>query len=812
MIKKLLTSRYFQIGVITVLLFAALSVRLAYLTVEHGQAYHAMAQEKKRIELTLRGNRGNILDRNGIPLAVNRQIYVAQVDRQWLPASHNEINAVLEELIVTLEENGERLEYNLPIQFGMRVYDDVVPPYAVDDLFYDFKTQFPDRHRTLYNRWRSDAEIPKDLPADEMLAHLRQRYQISSDLDDTIAAKIISIRLDLFMSRFRQHEPVIVAETLNPRTVARLTTRADTMPGVQVVVAAGRYYPQGQSAQHIIGYVGRLTDNNIVNHKARHGTTPTEDGYNIFLDKYGQDGVEAYAEPWLTGNITERHGELIAEVDAHRRVVQLLRETPPQNGYDVVLTLDSRLQRAAERILEEEVHKIRSGIPPYDGDRQGPLAESGAIVMMDANTGEMLAMATYSDSEYAYDLNQFARGISRQDYANLLNDPTNPLFSLAFQGGLEPGSIFKMLVGLGAMEEGKLSPRETIFDRIQYLQGPRCWSRYGHGSLNVADALKVSCNYFFTVIGYRMGIDSILQWGINLGLHGHPGLEILPRDPNNPLRNSNLVAHPDMRAYINSPEFKAANIRGRLRNVYGVEVSADESLELARVRPSDGTFEDGVRQAEQLTVMLLRMGYFDDQRVLRQVVGDIRDILRVAVTWSAGFDTLHASIGQSDSKTSPLGIARFIATIANGGRVLDTRVIREIRDDSGGRIELFEPVVQEIELNPTYLETIRDGMHRVIYAPGGTAVRSFRGIDPAITLAGKTGTAQRIPTDANHNTGWFTAYTPYENPEVVLVVMLPKSRSSGNAAVVGRIMLEEYYRIKAVDQQNPLPAFNQLAQ
>lgn len=812
MINKILKSRYFQFGVITVLLFAALAVRLAYLTVEHGQAYYAMAQEKKRIELTLRGSRGNILDRNGIPLAVNRQIYVAQVDRQWLPSTHDKINELLERLIITLEANGERLEYNLPIAFGTRVYDDVVPPYVVNDLFYDFKTQSRDRHRTLYNRWRTDAGIRKDLPADEMLAFLRQRFRIPSELNDDMAAKIISIRLDLFMSRFRQYEPVIVAEGLNLHTVAQLATHSDTMPGVQVVVAEGRYYPHGQSAQHIIGYVGRLTDNNIQTHRFRYDATPTEDGYNIFLDKYGQDGIEAYAERWLTGNITERHGELIAQVDAHRRVVQLLHETPPQNGHDVVLTLDSRLQRAAERILEEEVHKIRNGIAPYDGDRQGPLAESGAIVLMDANTGEMLAMATYSDSEYAYDLNQFARGISRQAYANLLNDPTRPLFSLAYQGGLEPGSIFKMLVGLGALEEGKLSPRETIYDRNRFLEGPACWSRHSHGSLNVADALKVSCNYFFTVVGHRMGIDSILQWGINLGLHGHPGLEILPRDPNNPLRNSNLVAHPDMRAYLNSPEYKASTIRSRLRGVYSIEVSLDESLELARVLPSDGTMEDGLRQVEELTAMLLRMGYFDDPNVLRRVVGDIRDILRVAITWRAAFDTLHASIGQSDTRTSPLGIARYIATIANGGKVLNTHVVKEIRNAFGEIVQATEPVYQEIELNPDHLNAIREGMHRVIYASGGTAVRSFRGIDPSITLAGKTGTAQRIMTDANHNTGWFTAYSPFENPEVVLVVMLPKARSSGNAAVVGRIMLEEYYRIMAEDQKNSLPAFNQLAQ
>ncbi len=814
MIKKLLKNRYFQLGVIVVFLFSALGFRLAYLTVELGETYYHMAQERKKIELTLRGARGNILDRNGIPLAVNRQIYVAQIDRQWMPNRDEDINRLLEQVIMLIEDNGERLEYNLPIHYGTQVYDHAMTPYVVDGFYYDFNTQLASRHQELYNRWRKDAGIRPNLPADEMLAHLRERYKIAEETADEMAAKIISIRLDLFMHRYRQYEPVRLAEDISSTTVTLLSTYTDVLPGVQVVVEAGRYYPNGRSAQHIIGYVGRITDKNIQDYTNRYEISPTQDGYNIFQDKYGQDGVEAYAERWLTGNIKERHGELEAEVDASRRVIQLLREKTPQNGHDVVLTLDSRLQRAAENVLDEELRKMRLGEFPYEGEkRQAPLAESGAIVIMDAHTGELLAMASYSDSEHPYDLNDFARGITNQEYAKLLNDPSNPLFGVAFQGQLEPGSIFKMLVGMGALMENKVTLQETIFDRLKHKHGPACWSPTSHGSINILDALKVSCNYFFTIIGERLGIDSIHQWGINLGLQGHPGLEILPFDPDNPLRNSNIVAHPSLREYINSDLNKAKRVREIMRVPYDLVLSVEESLELVRIERSDGTLSGGLWEVEQLTKLLLRMGYFDNKTVLNAAITDIRDLIKDTTTWTETY-TLQASIGQHDTKTSPLGIARYIATLVNGGKVLDTHVVREIRSAQGDLIEETQPVFEEIELNEPYVRGIKEGMRRVVYTVGGpggsgTSIGAFQGMNPEITLGGKTGTAQ-TGSFSDRNTAWFTAFSPFEDPEIVMVVMVPRGKSSANASHITRRMLEEYYRIQAQDQQNPLPQSNEL--
>ncbi|NLA84663.1 MAG: hypothetical protein GX854_09125, partial [Clostridiales bacterium] len=232
---KLVKNRYFVFGLLITLLFSMLGFRLSYLTVDMGEYYYNMAQERKKIEVTLKGARGNILDRNGIPLAVNRQMYVAQVDRRWLPASGIEINEILKAAIEIIEENGDKILDNIPIKHGVKVIEDVIP-YTVDGFYYDFDTNDAQTQARRYDRWRKDAGISVDLPADQMLEHLRERYNIDVSVSDEMARKIISIRLDLYQNRYRQDEPVKIAENINEKTVSQLETYSSDLPGIQTVI------------------------------------------------------------------------------------------------------------------------------------------------------------------------------------------------------------------------------------------------------------------------------------------------------------------------------------------------------------------------------------------------------------------------------------------------------------------------------------------------------------------------------------------------------------------------------------------------
>lgn len=797
-ILKFIKNRYFLLGLIITILFTTLGFRLAYLTVEMGAVYNNMAQERKKIEVTLQGPRGSIRDRNGIPLATNKQIYVAQIDRQWMPKQGKQVNELLFNVIEVINKYGDSIKDNLPIKYGVKVYEDLVP-YTVKGYYYDFGTEDPARYQELYNAWRKDAGIKEDLPADEMFALLRKRYEIEQNISDEIARMIVSIRLDLYLNRFKQDEPVKIAEDINSKTVSHLETYSDELPGIQTVIESGRYYPYGTSAQHIIGYVGRITDKNIESYTNKYGESPTDAGYNIFNDKYGQDGIEAYAEQWLTSSTLDKHGYLEAEVDASRRVIQVLEEKVPQSGNDVILTIDSRLQRLAENILKEETKKMREGLPPYEGDSKAPLAHSGSIVILDVKTGEILAMASYADSEYTYDLNDFAKGISTTDFKNLVNDSSNPLFANAFQGGLEPGSVFKMMVGTAALMEGKVTITETIYDNHQLRpSAPACWSAWSHGSLNIMDALKVSCNYYFTEIGDRLGIDLMRKWAVNFGLQGPTGLELLSLDGK---VDMNVVAHPDLMEEQNK-KLAGSQIKAILNSKYGVKLTTSEIDAIVAM------------QHGEISNYLKGTSYFEDTATADNAASDILAIFNSLPRWS-DFELDRTPIGQSITQVSPLAVARYVAALANGGMVLETHVLKEVKTPEGELLKETLPKFNQLDIKDEYTAAIKEGMHRVIYAtsgPGGngTSMRAFQGLDPSITLGGKTGTAEVIPDVIERNTAWFTAFTPYENPEVAIVVTLPNGKASGNAAPVGRRMIEEYYRLMNGEQKNTLPVYNEL--
>lgn len=804
---KLIKNRYFVFGVLITILFCMLGFRLAYLTVDMGEHYYQIAQERKKIEVTLKGERGNILDRNGIPLAVNRQIYVAQVDRSWLPVSGEEINAILKETIEIIELNGDTILDNIPIKNGVKVYEDVIP-YTVDGFYYDFETEDTEIQEKRYKAWRNNVGIKVDLPADQMLNHLRQRYKIDDSISDEMARKIISIRLDLYLNRFRQDEPVKIAEAIDDQTVSQLETYANELPGIQTVVELGRYYPYGDSAQHIIGYVGKISDKNIESYEKNHDQTLEKAGYSVFSDKYGQDGIEAYAEDWLTGNTLDKQGYLEAEVDSSRRVIQVLDQQLPEDGNDVVLTLDIQLQRASETILDEELNKMREGLPPYEDDNQAPLANTAAAVVLDANTGEILTMASYANSKYEYNLNDFAQGISSETFGNLSRDPTKPLFPIAFQGGMEPGSVFKMLVGIAALEEGKLTPQETIYDRYKLNDSaPACWSSRGHGSVNLMDALKVSCNYYFTAIGSRLDIWDLNKYAVAYGLHGSTGLELLQMDGRT---DSNVVSNPDVVEKNRRNNYAYPMVKSVMNNEYDIELSDEQIWNLIDIDLQYG----------KIIKYLKDEGLFDaEDPKYESTIGQAADRIYAIFTehrWSA-WEYYRTFIGQSATSVSPLAVSRYIAALVNGSRVMETHILKEIRSFDGEVLQETQPVYEQLDIKEKNVAAVKEGMRRVVYSdsgPGGrgSAVNTFADIDPEITLGGKTGTAQKNPNDPEQNIAWFASFTPYENPEIVVVVTVPNGKTSGNASPIARRIIEEYYKLKKSGEQNSLSASNELVE
>jgi|CZCB01.1.fsa_nt_gi penicillin-binding protein 2 len=795
---KILKNRYFLFGVICVIGFTILLGQLAYITVKMGDTYYTLSMERKSVELLLKGSRGNILDRNGIPMAMNKQIFVVELARERIPSKDEELNQLLYDIVNIIDENGDtnRLMDNIPIKMREN-----------GQLYYIWEDKDADTQSKEFKRWKDNAGVKVDLSAAEMLKHLRNRFKIEDSMPDETARRIISIRLDIYMNRYRPN-PIRVAMDVNQKTIAQIEAYSSQLPGLQVSVETGRYYPMGDVAAHIIGYVGSISTEDLEEYKSN-GIDLKEAGYDPSVDRIGKRGIEKYAEMWLTANTKDKHGKMWAEVNSTGKVVRVLKEEPPEDGNNIILTLDSRLQKSVEDILGEEIQKMAEGVPPYTDDKYAPLAERGAAVVLDVNTGEVLTLASYP----SFDLNMFIPSISNEDFKQILEGKGKPLTSVAFQERFAPGSVFKMMVGIAGLMEGKITLHEQIYDAYMYDkyskgQGPRCWARPGyHGNEDFMDAIKHSCDYYFYEVADRLGIEKINEWGKRFGMDGHTGLEIEEVESS--------IGGPERKYYDNR-----FNIIYEIRHYMTAAgcfkdvdpETQDKHIQRLAELPHETT---GV---EIMEIIRDELGYFNEkgdkefERQQRNKLSDLAVKIKYNVLipykkWNP-LETVITGIGQGYVQVTPLALARYIAAVANGGKVMETHVTKAVVSPDGNIINETRPViVNEVGADERYIEAAREGMHKVIYdrsAAGGgtgTAVSYFADIDPSITLAGKTGTAQTSGhTDAEErsrrNTAVFVAFTPYENPEIAVAVMIPNGRTASNAGQIVRRIIEEYYRIK----------------
>lgn len=328
------------------------------------------------------------------------------------------------------------------------------------------------------------------------LASNRRNYRVlivaeqTPNVDATLEAlsKLINVddvqrqRVKREIERRRKFVPVMVAENLSWEDFAKVNLHSLDLPGVQLDVGETRDYPFGETFSHVIGYVGAVSE-------AELGDDPLLElpGFRI-----GKSGIERIYDEKLRG----RAGHSQIEVNAFGRAIRELARHEGQPGDDVVLTIDSELQRVAmERF----------------GD------ESGAAVVMDIHTGDVLALV----SNPGFDPNWFNVGITSAQWRQLNTDKFKPLINKAVQGTYPPGSTFKMLVGMAALEAGTMSPDTRVFCPGHMEFGNNrfhCWKKGGHGSMNLVSAIEESCDVYFYEAAKRTGVDKIAEMARRLGL------------------------------------------------------------------------------------------------------------------------------------------------------------------------------------------------------------------------------------------------------------------------------------------------------
>ena len=522
--------RTLTVAAVLAVLLAVFAGVLYYLQIVRGEEYRAASTVRNVNVETVEAARGELLDRYGRTLVSNRATYEIVLETSRM-GKEPERNAILLELIAICRENGLTWADTLPIsQEAPFAYTSETPLVYTDSegtLRFNYLgallAELPLGSAILPDRWEEEdleeagslAGLGPGLTAEEVIAGLRQYFLIDEGLSDADARALIGVlyEVNLRSTELRTSE-YIFAQDVNIDVISAIKERGLT--GVTVRATTVRQY-NTTAAAHLLGRVGA-----IQNWDAYKGK-----GYNM-NDTVGIDGVEYAFEDYLRGE----SGTLVQELNTSGKVVsESWRVDPatgesqePQPGDHVMLTLDLRLQEKVEQVLADTIEGLE------DEDTEG-----GAMVVQSVNDGGILAMASYP----TYDLSTVYS--SNEAYRAAAEDPRKPFTNRATGEIYSPGSTFKPLVAIAALEEGLVTPTEEIRDtgRLQlpeeehYPYGdwhPQCWyyRQYGglHGLENLAEALRDSCNIYFYTIGHRLGIEKIDQYAAAFGLGQTTGLEL----------------------------------------------------------------------------------------------------------------------------------------------------------------------------------------------------------------------------------------------------------------------------------------------
>lgn len=678
--KEQVNIRFNIINILVYLIGIILIVQLFNLQVVHGESYREQSNTRLSRSSVIKAARGSILDRSGNELAGvktenNIEIYKTNI-------SDEELNKSVLNLVELLNK----------YEIG---YDDTFP---VKINPFEFTISGDE-----LTNWKKKYKIAEEATAEEAFYKFKNKYEITNDNVEEIR-KIISIRYIITTTGYSATKSITIATNVNEEVVAQISERNSDFPGVSISTNAARTYLAGNLAAHVIGYTGKIK----------------EDEYNANKDIYsiddiiGKTGIEYVFEKYLKGTDGEKQVEM--SVDG-----TITGETVAKNaiaGSDVVLTIDSNLQKVTQDSLENCINKIRSG-----GFAQTYDAQGGAAVVMNVNTGEVLATASYPTFEPQW----FVGGISQENWAYLRDDSRHPQLNKTIQSTYEPGSTFKMVTAIAGLETGAITTKERINDTgvyRKYNMEWKCWyyTSYhrGHGYQNVTQALQHSCNYFFYETGDRMGIDNLSKYALHFGLGKKTGIEL-------PNEKEGAVASKETYA--------------KLRNG-------------GRIGPGD---------------------------------------------------VLNASIGQGDNNFTPMQIAKYISSIANGGNVVKPTIVKSILNSDGSEVSRdeitqytneklgYSDTDDGITINQESVNVAKEGMRMAASEAGGTAYNIFKGFNQEV--AGKTGSAE-AGKDKNGNdlvNAWFVCFAPYEKPEVAVVVMIENGGHGNYAAEVARDVLTQYF-------------------
>ena len=843
-----LSNRVFMMFVIICALFYTLTVELFQLQIVEGEKHLSTLSNTIASGIEISAQRGNIYDRYGRPLAINQFAYSVILDPSIIMTTA-ERNQLLYDFIKLLEKNGEDYIDDLPLS----------PTEPFEFTFYNDD----DGAKRIKWIWKEmelaeSAEEAAELTASEVFSMLVDRYGLDEshpDISLVHARKLISLRTKMWLVSWYKFNSIEIASSVGMDTVTRIEEGIDKFKSLGVEKKASRYYPEGEYLSHIVGYVGRISNEEYISYGG------AQSDYKL-NDIVGKTGVELAFENNLRGTngqltvIVNNVGRRISEIEGSR--------IEPIQGDKIFLTIDAQFQRecydlAVEMLKEVLIGRLTSfdpkvwpltatdvlsslvaanNISPKDifesepgsysytimqyvlsmdpeanvdtsenrlavnqiiakGIEEGHISLTNillvlveqdiitaddyyierirngwisptqvlvekitaneitpamtnidpctaSLVVEDIKTGDVLAAVSYP----SFDSNEYMNNINTL-LPKLNNDPTRPTINRAFSEKNAPGSTFKMASAIAGLETGTITAGTYITDQVKFtLAGkpePSCWNPNGHGSINVAEALECSCNYFFFETLYRMG---------------------------NTKNNNKMNAIAQLNKYMSL-----------------LALDEPSGVEIGEANKARGKSFINLSSPEYL-----EWRYADD--------------LTHSTEWMDGY-TSHTAMGQGYNNYTPAVMARYISIIATRGEKYDFHLLKRVVTNNDVLEYLPRRTAIGEEISEHTWDVVHSGMRRVITGTYGTAKTIFEGFP--IEVAGKTGTAEERADRPEHTS--FGGFAPYDDPEIAIYVMIPFSdtkATSSPATILARRVLESYFNLDSeIESALPLNALTE---
>jgi len=548
-------------------------------------------------------------------------------------------------------------------------------------------------------------------------AHLPKqgRYQLLRRLSRVLDVPVPWMAREIAKRKNDPLAPVIVKRGIHEDQVDYLAERQSEFPGVEVAQSFLRDYPYKSLAAHVLGYVGEASPDQIDrNSTLRLG------------DEVGQAGIESTYDDFLRG----RPGLAELRVDSLGRPRgELKPREARQEGYAIRLTLDVELQKAAERALRYGIETAIKNESWY--------ANGGAIVALDPRDGQVLALA----SNPTYKPNIFVGRTDSRKLAPLLDrkvaEAANfPALNRATAGLYPPGSTFKPVTALAAMEEHLVSPYSSLpctssytsrYDRNEKKQVFSNWDPYVNTTMTLPTALAASCDTYFYALGDQFyGLPPerghpLQAWASRFGFDERTGIDLGPEE----------------RGLLPTPEWRART--------------------------------------------------YTKER--------FPDTWQIDSLWKPG-DSIQLTIGQKDLLVTPLQMARFYALVANGGRLVTPHLVADVEQPGqDGTVVVHQrfipPSPQAIDLDPGALAAVQDGLLQATHFPLGTSAGVFDSFP--VTIAGKTGTAEKVVDGVLRDQSWWCGYGPADDPAIVVCALIENGGHGGSAAAPAALKVFESY-------------------